>query len=124
MRYAYLHQSSVASATRSIGERIGLAEVGAGASLLVINTKDHEAFVGHRVNEVLALDNDRVGRGDCSRKSAESSNVVGKLRCCQLFAFRLCMNYAQLTDFISSRCDRAWCEVERCLFLVMNGICL
>ena len=76
-----LHQSSIANAASSIGERIGLAEVGAGASLLVVDTKDHEAFVGHGINEVLALDNDRVGSGDGSGESAESGDVVGELRC-------------------------------------------
>jgi hypothetical protein len=76
-----LHQRSIANAASSIGERIGLAEVGACASLLVINTKDHEAFVGHGVNEVLAFDNDWVGSGDGSGESAESGDVVGELRC-------------------------------------------
>jgi hypothetical protein len=76
-----LHQRSIANAASSIGERIGLAEVGACASLLVINTKDHEAFVGHGINEVLAFDNDWVGSGDGSGESAESGDVVGELRC-------------------------------------------
>ena len=79
MDWSYLHQSSIEDATSGVGERIGLAEVGAGTTLLVINTKDHEAFVGHRVNKVLAFDDDRVGRGDRSGESAESSDVVGEL---------------------------------------------
>jgi hypothetical protein len=76
-----LHQRSIANAASSIGERIGLAEVGACASLLVVNTKDHEAFVGHGINEVLALDDDWVGSGNGSGESAESGDVVGELRC-------------------------------------------
>jgi hypothetical protein len=76
-----LHQRSIANAASSIGERIGLAEVGACASFLVVNTKDHEPFVGHGINEVLALDDDWVGSGDSSGESAESGDVVGELRC-------------------------------------------
>jgi hypothetical protein len=47
---------------------------------LIINTKDHEAFIGHGINKVLAFDNDRVGSGDGSGESAESGDVVGELR--------------------------------------------
>jgi len=112
MEHAHLHQSSIASTSSSIGERIRLAEVGAGASLLVINTEDHETFVGDRINKVLAFDNDRVRRGDRSRESAKSDDVVGELRYdVSCVVYTACIGYAQLTDFILSRRDRACCVI-------------
>ena len=57
---AYLHQCGVTKAASSVGKRVSDAEIGTLASFLVIDTKEHKALVGHRINEVLALDDDWV----------------------------------------------------------------
>jgi hypothetical protein len=79
LRYAYLHQCGIAKTAGSVGERIADAEISALAAFLVVDTKDHEALVGNRVDKVLALYDDRVGSSDSRRERAESGEVACEL---------------------------------------------
>jgi len=79
LRCTYLHQRSIAKTASGVGKRIANAEVGALAAFLVVDTEDHETLVGDRVNEVLALNNNRVGGSDSRRERAESGEVAGEL---------------------------------------------
>lgn len=88
LRYTYLHEGSIAEADGGVCERVRLAEISASTALLVVDTKDHEALVGHRVNEVLALDDNRVGGGDRRRERAESGEVACELGNSQLYSSR------------------------------------
>ena len=79
LQHTYLHQRGIAKTAGGVGERVANAEIGALAAFLVVDTEDHEALVGDRVNEVLALDNNRVGSCDRCRERAESGEVACEL---------------------------------------------
>lgn len=83
----HLHQSGVAKAASRIGERISDTEVGALTSFLVVDTKDHEALIGDRVNEVLAFYDNGVGSGDRGGERAESGEVA-----CELYNGQICVS--------------------------------
>ena len=79
LQQTYLHQRGIAKTAGGVGKRVANAEISALAAFLVVDTKDHEALVGDRVNEVLALDNNGVGGSDRRGERAESGEVAGEL---------------------------------------------
>ena len=82
LRHTYLHQGGIAKTAGGVGQRVANAEISALTAFLVVDTEDHEALVGDGVNEVLALDNNRVGSSDGRRECAESGEVAGELGSC------------------------------------------
>ena len=79
LQYTYLHQCGIAKTAGGVGKRVANAEISALAAFLVVDTEDHEALVGDRVNEVLTLDNNRVGGSEGRGERAESGEVAGEL---------------------------------------------
>lgn len=59
-QHTYLHQCGIAKTAGGVCKRIANRKISALATFLVVDTEDHEALVGDSVNEVLALDNNRV----------------------------------------------------------------